>query len=85
MALLSRWNTESRHGNYPGSIADGVGREDWRSLGDEADETAGSDATKQEWLVHGRGTVPGRVRYVVTTASDNAATQAAAVLAALRA
>ena len=50
-----------------------------------ADETAGSDATKQEWLVHGRGTVPGRVRWVVTTASDNAATQAAACLAALRA
>ena len=50
-----------------------------------ADETAGSDATKQEWLVHGRGTVPGRVRWVVCTASDNAATQAAACLAALRA
>lgn len=50
-----------------------------------ADETAGADATKQEWLVHGRGTVPGRVRYVVTTASDDAATQAAACLAALRA
>ena len=50
-----------------------------------ADETAGADATKQEWLVHGRGTVPGRVRWVVCTASDNAATQAASVLAALRA
>lgn len=50
-----------------------------------ADETQGSDATKQEWLVHGRGTVPGRVRWVSCTASDNAATQAAAVLAALRA
>lgn len=50
-----------------------------------ADETAGSDATKQAWLVHGRGTVPARVRWVVTTASDNAATQAAAVLTALRA
>ena len=50
-----------------------------------ADETAGADATKQAWLVHGRGTVPARVRWVVTTASDNAATQAAAVLAALRA
>ena len=50
-----------------------------------ADETQGADATKQEWLVHGRGTVPGRVRYVSCTASDNAATQAAAVLAALRA
>jgi hypothetical protein len=50
-----------------------------------ADETQGADATKQEWLVHGRGTVPGRVRWVSTTASDNAATQAAAVLVALRA
>ena len=50
-----------------------------------ADETAGADATKQEWLVHGRGTVPGRVRWVTCTASGNAATQAAAVLAALRA
>lgn len=43
------------------------------------------DATKQAWLVHGRGTVPGRVRWVTCTASDNAATQAASVLAALRA
>jgi hypothetical protein len=50
-----------------------------------ADEVEGSDATKQGWLVHGRGTVPGRVRWCVTTASDNAATQAAACLAALRA
>ena len=43
------------------------------------------DNTKQAWLVHGRGTVPGRVRWVTCTASDNAATQAASVLAALRA
>ena len=50
-----------------------------------ADETQGADATKQEWLVHGRLTVPGRVRWVSCTASDNAATQAAAVLVALRA
>ena len=43
------------------------------------------DNTKQAWLVHGRQTVAGRVRWIATTASDNAATQAAAVLAALRA
>jgi hypothetical protein len=50
-----------------------------------ADETQGSDATKQEWYVHGEMAVPGRVRWVSTTASDNAATQAASVLAALAA
>jgi len=50
-----------------------------------AGEVQGSDATKQEWYVEGRLTVPGRVRWVSTTASDNAATQAVAVLAALRA
>ena len=50
-----------------------------------ADETRGVLTTEQEWLVHGGLTVPGRVRWCVTTASDNAATQATAVLAALRA
>lgn len=50
-----------------------------------ADETQGVLTTTQEWLVDGGLTVPGRVRWCVTTASDNAATQAAAVLAALRA
>lgn len=44
-----------------------------------------SQGTGQQWYVDGRATVPGRVRYVATTASDNAATQAAAVLTALRA
>jgi hypothetical protein len=43
-----------------------------------------SQGTGQQWLVNGRGTVPGRVRLITTTAADNAATQAAAVLAALR-
>lgn len=42
-----------------------------------------SQGTGQQWLVHGNQTVPGRVRMVVTTAADNAATQAAAVLVAL--
>ena len=44
-----------------------------------------SVSTNQQWYVDGRLTVPGRVRLVDTTASDNAATQAAAVLVALRA
>lgn len=42
-------------------------------------------STFQEWYVVGNVDAPGRDRLVRTTASDNAATQAAAVLAALRA
>ena len=42
-------------------------------------------STGQQWYVEGNGDVPGRVRMVETTASDNAATQAAAILTALRA
>lgn len=61
----------------------GVGAFDPRVL--RADEVQGSDASKQAWLVSGMGTVAGRVRWVSCTASDNAATQAAAVLTALRA
>lgn len=49
-----------------------------------ANEVAGMDATKQEWYVDGGTDAPGRCRWVVTTASDNAATQAAAILASLR-
>lgn len=41
--------------------------------------------TTQLWYVAGQADVPGRVRHVSTTAADNAATQAAAVLTALRA
>lgn len=41
--------------------------------------------TFQEWLVSGGPVQPGRVRLVRTTASDNAATQATAVLNALKA
>ena len=39
----------------------------------------------QVWYVEGNQDAVGRVRWVTTTASDNAATQAAAVLTALRA
>lgn len=41
--------------------------------------------TTQRWYVEGKVAVAGRVRWCETTASDNAATQAAAVLTALRA
>ena len=44
-----------------------------------------SIGTQQQWYVIGNVDAPGRARLVQTTASDNAATQAAAVLAALRA
>lgn len=42
-------------------------------------------AATQYWTVRGGPQVGGRVRQVTTTASDDAATQAAAVLVALRA
>lgn len=42
-------------------------------------------STFQEWYVEGNGDAPGRAKLIRTTAADNAATQAAAVLTALRA
>jgi hypothetical protein len=42
-------------------------------------------AAVQRWSVRGMVNAAGRTRLVTTTASDNAATQAAAVLTALRA
>jgi hypothetical protein len=47
----------------------------------QARESAGS---LQEWYVIGGQTEAGRARWVVTTAADDAATQAAAILTALR-
>jgi hypothetical protein len=44
-----------------------------------------SVSTSQQWLVAGNVDAPGRTRMVVTTAADDATTQAAAVLTALRA
>lgn len=41
--------------------------------------------TTQHWYVEGNQDARGRARWVSTTAADNAATQAAAVLTALRA
>jgi hypothetical protein len=49
------------------------------------DETQGVLTTKQEWYVVAGVVSAGRSRWVVTTASDDAATQAAAVVAALAA
>ena len=43
-----------------------------------------SQGTLQQWLVAGNVDVPGRTRLVTTTAADTAATQAAAILTALR-
>ena len=44
-----------------------------------------SQGTLQQWLVAGNVDAAGRTRMVTTTASDSAATQAAAILTALRA
>lgn len=44
-----------------------------------------NNGTVQDWYVSGGALVPGVVKFVRTTAADNAATQAATVLAALRA
>ena len=43
----------------------------------------GTVGTKQHWLISGGTTYKGTVKFVGTTASDNAATQATAVLTAL--
>ena len=43
----------------------------------------GEGDTLQQWLIHGGVTYPGRVKRIATTASDDAATQAAAVRTAL--
>jgi hypothetical protein len=42
-------------------------------------------ATLQEWYVIGNVDAPGRARWITTTAADDAATQAAAILTGLRA
>lgn len=44
-----------------------------------------SQGTLQQWYVIGNVDAPGRSRLVTTTAADSAATQAAAILTALRA
>lgn len=43
-----------------------------------------NDGTYQDWQISGGTTAPGKVKFVRTTAADNAATQAAAVLVSLR-
>ena len=42
-------------------------------------------STFQHWYVEGNGDAPGRAKLCRTTASDNAATQAASILTQLRA
>lgn len=43
----------------------------------------GTYVTQQHWYIHGHTLYPGRVKFVATTASDNAASQAITVLAAM--
>lgn len=45
----------------------------------------GTYGTEQLWYVQGGVSYPGRCKFVETTAADNAATQAAAVLTAMNA
>lgn len=45
----------------------------------------GVTGTEQNWYVEGNLDAPGRAKLITTTAADNAATQAAAVLTALNA
>jgi len=47
-------------------------------------EVNGEDATTQAWYVRGLVDAPGRVRWCVTTSSDDAETQAASILTQLR-
>lgn len=41
-------------------------------------------SSSQQWYVIGNADAPGRAMWISTTASDDAATQAAAILTALR-
>ena len=52
-------------------------------MGVEVLREVGTYGTKQVWYVKGGVTYPGRCKHVQTTASDNAATQATAVLTAM--
>lgn len=45
----------------------------------------GTFGTQQHWYIAGGVVYPGRTKMVVTTAADNAATQAAAVVTSLQA
>lgn len=54
-------------------------------MGVEILREVGTYGTKQVWYVKGGVTYPGRCKHVETTASDNAATQATAVLTAMNA
>jgi hypothetical protein len=51
----------------------------------QVDQHFGVVGSEQHWYIRGGPVHPGRVKFVKTTASDNAATQKTAVLAALAA
>lgn len=54
-------------------------------MGVEVLREYGTYGTKQVWYVKGGVSYPGRCKFVETTASDNAATQATAVATAMNA
>lgn len=56
-----------------------------QKMGVEVLREYGTYGTKQVWYVKGGVSYPGRCKMVETTAADNAATQAAAVLVAMNA
>ncbi len=56
-----------------------------QKMGVEVLREVGTYGLKQVWYVKGGVTYPGRCKFVETTAADNAATQAAAVLTAMNA
>jgi len=56
-----------------------------QKMGVEVLREFGTFGTKQHWYIRGGATYPGRCKFVETTASDNAATQATSVLTAMNA
>lgn len=67
----------------PKDVQDALGTDQGSPKIIRADQTV--TATIARYYVEGAATVPGRVRWCETTNTDNAATQATAILAALRA
>lgn len=66
----------------PTELQDALGR---TAMSPRVLRSFGVNGTIQEWYIWGGATVPGRLKHLRTTAADDASTQAAAVLTALRA
>jgi hypothetical protein len=68
----------------PAAVQAELGTNPMNAIVLRAYEVNGADATTQAWYVKGQVAAPGRERWCVTTAADDAATQAAAILTQLR-